>query len=131
MPDYRDPAQLVKDECVYTFTAVFVIENMLNLSFLKSYASEILACRRWYLYVRPCGTNPSFHAYHATQSYTSSWEFLISLDLEWDVIRGRRSYQRTFWVCNDGPFFPLLHSEPISVVDRFTSLPDLQPSRLL
>ena len=35
MPDYRDPEQLVKEECAYTFTVVFGIENVLNFSFLK------------------------------------------------------------------------------------------------
>ena len=103
MPDYREPAQLVSEECAYTFAVALGIENVLNLSSLKSYASEVLARHRWYLYVRPCCSNRSFHAYHATQGCASSWEFLITLDLEWDVIRGRRSYQRTFWVCNDRP----------------------------
>ena len=79
--------------------------------FLISYASEVLARCRWSLYVRPSGTGCSFHACYLTQGYTPSWEFLITLDLEWDVIRGRRSYERVFWVCNDRPFVPPLLSE--------------------
>ena len=121
MPDDRE------EECAYTFPVVLGIENVLNLSLFKSYDSEVLACCRWYLYVRPCVTNRSFHACPETQGYTSSWEFLITLDLDWNVIRGRRSYQRTYWVCNDRSF---CFQELISVVVRLTSLPALQPSRL-
>ena len=32
MVDYRDPAQLVKEECAYDLTIVSGIENVLNLS---------------------------------------------------------------------------------------------------
>jgi hypothetical protein len=30
----------------------------------------------------------------------SSWEFVTTLDFEWSVIRGRRPYLWTIWVCN-------------------------------
>jgi hypothetical protein len=30
--------------------------------------------------------------------FTGSWEFVINLDYEWSVIRGRRQYLRTIWV---------------------------------
>ncbi len=35
---------------------------------------------------------------HITQSPTPSWEFMISLDYEWSVIRGCRPYRWTIWV---------------------------------
>jgi len=42
---------------------------------------------------------------HITQFLTPSWEFMITLDYEWNVIRGRRPYRWTIWVCNHSPFF--------------------------
>ncbi|KAI0274130.1 hypothetical protein BGY98DRAFT_95719 [Russula aff. rugulosa BPL654] len=33
------------------------------------------------------------------------WEFLITLDYEWSVIRGHRPYRWTIWVCNHFPSF--------------------------
>jgi hypothetical protein len=35
---------------------------------------------------------------HLIAHFTSSWEFLTTLDYEWDVIRGRRPYRRMIWV---------------------------------
>jgi hypothetical protein len=34
-----------------------------------------------------------------------SWEFITTLDYEWDVIRGHRPYRWTIWVCDFGRFF--------------------------
>lgn len=34
----------------------------------------------------------------------SSWEYITTLDYEWDFIRGRRPYRWTIWVCNDALF---------------------------
>lgn len=42
--------------------------------------------------------------HHLTQVYTPSWEYFITLDLEWEVIRGRRPHGWTFWVSDDRPF---------------------------
>jgi len=36
---------------------------------------------------------------------TPSWEFMITLDYEWSVIRGRRPYRWTIWVCGLSLFF--------------------------
>ena len=33
-----------------------------------------------------------------TQLLNPSWEFLITLDYEWSVIRGHRPYRWTIWV---------------------------------
>ena len=40
--------------------------------------------------------------YLATQSspFDVSWEYLTALDYEWDVIRGKRPYRWTIWVCS-------------------------------
>ena len=46
----------------------------------------------------------SSHERHLTQGYTPSWEYFITLDLEWDVIRGHRPHGWSFWVRNP-PFY--------------------------
>ena len=33
-----------------------------------------------------------------------SWEFIVTLDYEWSVIRRRRPYRWTIWVCNHSLF---------------------------
>ena len=40
-----------------------------------------------------------------TSIRTSSWEYVTTLEFEWDVIRGRRSYRWTIWVCSDRRLF--------------------------
>ncbi len=35
----------------------------------------------------------------STVTLVSSWEFFTTLNFEWDVIRGRRPYRWTIWVC--------------------------------
>ena len=40
-----------------------------------------------------------------TELYISSWEFVTNLGFEWSIIRGRRPYRWTIWVCHDKPFF--------------------------
>jgi hypothetical protein len=41
---------------------------------------------------------------------TPSWEFFTTLDYEWSVIRGRRPYWWTIWVCLTGaPLSPPPH----------------------
>ena len=57
-----------------------------------------------------CG--PSSHDWHSaaptchiTLFFTLSWEIVTTLDYEWNVIRGRRPYRWTIWVCNHSPFF--------------------------
>ena len=57
-----------------------------------------------YLYVLMAPVK-SFHERRLTQGYTPSWEYFITLDLEWDVIRGRRPHGWSFWVRNDKPAF--------------------------
>ena len=38
-----------------------------------------------------------------------SWEFLSTLDLEWNVIRGHRPHRWTIWVSSHSPFFFLFY----------------------
>jgi hypothetical protein len=39
-------------------------------------------------------------SYNSILTGTPSWEFIVTLDYEWSVIRGRRPYGWTIWVCN-------------------------------
>lgn len=41
--------------------------------------------------------------YYVCQFPASSWEFFMTLDYEFDIIRGRRPYRWTIWVRNGGP----------------------------
>ena len=53
-----------------------------------------------------CVCHTSFELAHSLTP-TSSWEFFTSLNYELSVIRGRRPYRWTIWVCSQEPF-PLL-----------------------
>jgi hypothetical protein len=50
----------------------------------------------------PVPTALASSLYVTTQSppSVSSWEFFTTLGYEWDVIRGRRPYRWTIWVCS-------------------------------
>ena len=37
--------------------------------------------------------------HHESYPCIPSWEFITTLDYEWSVIRGRRPYRWTIWVC--------------------------------
>jgi hypothetical protein len=73
-------------------------------TFLNSGSRELLVLNRWDLYVRMlyCGIN---FPLSCTSIRTSSWEYVTALDFELDMIRGRRSYRWTIWVCSDKHFF--------------------------
>jgi hypothetical protein len=68
----------------------------------NSGAREALARRRWYIYVCfPALLRLSPGLYVSRPSpFASRWEFVTTLDYEWDVFRGRRPYRRTIWVCS-------------------------------
>ena len=73
-------------------------ENSLN-----SGSPGFLAHNKWDLCVRVlcCIDLPLL----CTSIPTSSWEYVTTLDFELDIIRGRRSYQWTIWVCSGRRFF--------------------------
>ena len=68
-----------------------------------------LAFCGWFLYVGLHHWHFAVTMCHIAHFRTSSWEFLITLDYEWNIIRGRRRYRWTIWVCIDS-FFVLRHS---------------------
>ena len=54
-----------------------------------------------------------------------SWEFVTTLEYEWEVIQGRLPYQRTIWVRNNmlfrlGSLFPSLSESPADMVVRYS-----------
>jgi hypothetical protein len=49
------------------------------------------------------GQSSSYDLDHLTLAH--SWEFFTTLDYEWSVIRGRRPYRWTIWVCDRERFF--------------------------
>jgi hypothetical protein len=51
---------------------------------------------------------------------TPSWEFFTTLDYEWSVIRGRRPYWWTIWVCADGHFISPLIACTGPLIDLLT-----------
>ena len=70
-----------------------------------------------------------------THLLTLSWEFLITLDYEWSVIRGHRPYRWTIWV---GHYLFWFHDTSpdagrqthFRLFDRFTSFPVWPPLQL-
>ena len=65
---------------------------------------EVLACRGWHFHVSPCSSSschlPSVSHILIPHSLScSSWEFFVGLQYELSVIRGRRPYMWTIWVC--------------------------------
>ncbi len=76
--------------------------------FLNSGSPELLAHSKWDLYVRVlyCVGLPL----SCTSIRTYSWEYVTTLHFELDIIRGRRSYRWTIWVCSDRSFSPVVLS---------------------
>jgi hypothetical protein len=90
-----------------------------------------LAFSGWFLYVRLHHWHFAVTMCHITQLPTSSWEFLITLDYEWNIIRGRRRYRWTIWVCNNSLFCDIPAGDNlICSSGRSTPLPVWPPSWL-
>lgn len=70
---------------------------------LNSGAQKFLAHHKWSLHVSPF--RQADIPLSCSSSPTLSWEFVTTLDYEWDVIRGRRPYRWTIWVSSPGRFF--------------------------
>jgi hypothetical protein len=72
---------------------------------LSSCTPGLLASCGWLLYVGLLSIeNFSFRCV-VSHFLIYSWEFLTTLDLEWNVIRGRRPHRWTIWVSSHSPFF--------------------------
>jgi hypothetical protein len=106
MTDFSDLVVQQRDSGAYSFApgAGLGTWDRLMKRFLNSGSPELLAHNKWDLYVRVlcCGVDLPLSC---TSICTSSWEFVTALDFELDIIRGRRSYRWTIWVCSDRRFF--------------------------
>jgi hypothetical protein len=107
MINFSDPAVQLKDFGAYAFALGAGLQTLYSgptdETFLNSGSPELLAHNKWDLYVRVlCCVNLPLSC---TSIHTSSWEYVTTLDFELDIIRGRRSYRGTIWVCSDRRFF--------------------------
>ena len=61
---------------------------------------EVLAHRGWHLHV---STGAARHRRNIMYSrhLTCSWEFVTTLNYEWNVFRGHQRYRWTIWVRDD------------------------------
>ena len=84
------------DRCVYTTTASF--QDPLSAS-TDSDRHETLAHRIWYLHVSLLVLVTITYSSHFPNR---SWEFVTTLDFEWNVIRRHQRYRWTIWVRDDG-----------------------------
>ena len=99
MVNFHDPAELIRDFGAYLRSSA---PGACDLSTARSFPSDTqgpLARRKWLVYVglpRFSGLRASSHLKHCF----FSWEFFTTLDYEWSIIRGRRTYRWTIWVCS-------------------------------
>ena len=56
------------------------------------------------LYMWVCPISTRFAQALFSLPFTSSWEFVTTLDYEWSVFRGRRQFLWTIWVCSRETF---------------------------
>ena len=108
MTNFSDFAVQLKDFGAYAFAlgaGLWILDSgPTDQTFLLNSGSpELLAHNKWDLYVRVlcCVGLPL----SCTSIRTFSWEYITTLDFELDIIRGRRSYRWTIWVCSDMRFF--------------------------
>ena len=134
MVNHHDPATIAHDSSVYTFPSGLLggwpLAARLTGGLFDSGAREVLACHVRYIFVshRVLQASLASRLYSTTQPCpsASSWEFIITLDFEWDVIRGRRPYRWTIWVCaffgGEGGRFRHRPSTPSTIEDPLRAL---------
>src|SRR6266478_5749494 len=96
MTRFSDPAVVEHDFSAYSCSWILVgLTNLL----LNSGAQVLLAHHKWPLHVGVirCVTTP-FPLSTLTPTSTGRWEYLTTLDFEFDVIRRRRPYRWTICV---------------------------------
>ena len=84
------------------FSAKYM-DSRIQLTFFDSGNDEILACCVWTVLVSlPRRLLDSQNIFNNTNNNNPvlifSWEFVITLDYEWSVIRGHRPFRWTIWV---------------------------------
>ncbi len=105
MVDYHNPVTISREASAYVFYSGAGTCSPIK----RSVFSTAAIVKFWhvvdgiFMYV----TLPALAALASSLNVTaqprpsaSSWEFFTTLDFEWDVIRGRRPYRWTIWVCH-------------------------------
>ena len=109
MVNYHNPVTIEKEYSAYAFLPNIggnrAIQPDLPVCNFNSGALEALARRGWYLHVSlpVLRLLPHWLLFDCTQPWIrnpTSWEYLSTLDFEWDFIRGKRPYCWTIWVCS-------------------------------
>src|SRR6266481_4058674 len=126
MTRFSDPAVVKHDFSAYPPSCPWILVGLTNL-LLKSGAQVLLAHHKWPLHVSVirCVTTP-FPLSTLTPTSTGRWEYLTTLDFEFDVIRRRRPYRWTIWVGSDRRLFSPAIIYPIDLDLIFRSV-DLLP----
>ena len=106
MVNYHNSVTIEREYSAYAFLPSIggncaIQPNLLVCPF-NSGARESLARCGWYIHVS-LPVLPCWPLLDCTQPWIrnpTSWEFLSTLDFEWDFIRRKRPYRRTIWVCS-------------------------------
>jgi hypothetical protein len=95
-------ANVEEDYCTYPSpSGLGTIAAQWILGFFHSDIRKALAHRKWPLHVRlQWPMSPGITSFNRSFNFIRSWEFVTTLDYEWDVFRGRRRYLKTIWVRN-------------------------------
>ena len=101
MVNFHDPAVLLQDQCgYYAFSAS--LRKLKNPTGAHLFTVALLK-----LSVTVDGLYMSVHVLRvtllpltSTRPLHTRWEFVTTLYYEWRVIRGRRPYRWTIWVCS-------------------------------
>ena len=110
MVNYHNPVTIEREYSAYAFST----EHRWQLCHSTPiYLSTLQQRRSWIsgtLWMAYTCESPCLAVLASTRLYSTiiepwihnptSWEFLSTLDFEWDFIRGKHPYRRTIWVCS-------------------------------
>jgi hypothetical protein len=105
MVNYQDPNTIAREFSAYTFSVCFS-SFAAQLSFLNFEQRRFWVSIMFSL-VFICESLLTLPRYTSmldliaqARHFASRWELVTTLDYEWDIIRGRRPYRWTIWVCD-------------------------------
>jgi hypothetical protein len=102
MVNFHDPAEIAKSFRTPTFRLWQCSSKRLTSSSLNSGGQDLFPCLRWHLPVGlPCRAHLPFSS---GSTPGSSWEFVTTLNYDFDIIRRKHPYKWTIWVRSDWPF---------------------------
>jgi hypothetical protein len=96
MVNYHDPAVVAQDYCAYTFAAKHTSSWSQLISFDSGIIEALATC------VSALPLVPfALTAYRIIWRFISTWEFVTTLDYQWNVFRRHRFFRWTIWVGSD------------------------------